>query len=245
MTEQEKLDFLTYLRAGKSPPEAAEMVDADYTASMFRRLTSESSRDYDPFFAADYLRARAEGRAQAPPRADAGKPRTTTLSGHIKSDYLSPEMLEQFCEYIEAGVPAHDAAALLEPKTSITQINRRAAKDQEFADMYAEAKRVGYPSFQEGLRSIIKRMADSGDYKAARDLAIIHLPEFRDAFLTKKTEIMGGTTNELKVLVQQVFPELTDNDLDMLIDHVEQRVLGPGEEAEIVEVDDEDDARAA
>jgi len=235
--QPDKDAFLDFLRIGKSPPEAAALVSEAYTASMFRRLLSEKSRDYDPFFAAEYLRARAEGREKAPARVDAGKPRTTTLSGHVKADYLTPEMLEQFCEYIEAGVPMKDAAEMLEPKTTLTQIHRRAQKDIEFADMYGEAKKLGYPNFQEGLRATIQRMADNGDYKAARDLAIIHLPEFREAFLTKKTEIMGGTSNELKVLVQQVFPELTDNDLDMLIDVVEQRQLEPGEE--------EDDARAA
>jgi len=237
VTEEEKDTFLTWLRAGKSPPEAAELTHDGYTASMFRRMLSEKSRDYDPFFAADYLRARAEGREKAPPRVNASKPRTTTLSGHVKADYLTPEMLEQFCEYIEAGVPMKDAAELLDPRTTLTQIHRRAQKDAQFAEQYGEAKKLGYPNFQEGLRATIQRMADNGDYRAARDLAIIHLPEFREAFLTKKTEIMGGTSNELKVLVQQVFPELSDNDLDMLIDHVEQRQLPPGE--------DEDDARAA
>lgn len=230
MNDADKETFLTWLRAGKSPPEAAALTGDGYTASMFRRLLSEKSRDYDPFFAADYLRARAEGREKAPPRVDAGKPRTTTFTGHVKAAYLTPEMLEQFCEYIEAGVPMKDAAELLEPKTTLTQINRRAQKDVEFAEQYGEARKLGYPNFQEGLRATIQRMADNGDYRAARDLAIIHLPEFREAFLTKKTEIMGGTTNELKVLVQQVFPELSDNDLDMLIDHVEQRQLPPGED---------------
>lgn len=244
MTQEEKDSFLTWLRAGKPPPEAAQLVNADYTASMFRRLLSEKSRDYDPFFAADYLRARAEGRKNQPPRPDAGKPRTTTLSGHVKADYLTQEMLEQFCEYVEAGVAAQDAAELVEPKTSITQINRRAAKDEQFAAMYGEAKKNGYPAFQEGLRATIQRMAENGDYRAARDLAIIHLPEFRESFLTKKTEILGGTSNELKILVQQVFPELTDKDLDMLITTVEQRHLEPPIDGEAEEIED-GDARAA
>lgn len=226
--QHDKDSFLDYLRIGKAPPEAANLVSDAYTASMFRRLLSENSRDYDPFFAAEYLRARAEGRKHAPYRPESNQPRTTTLSGHVKADYLTEEMLDQFCEYIEGGVQAHDAALLLDPKTTITQINRRAAKDETFANQYAEAKQTGYPAFQEGLRATIERMAQNGDYRAARDLAIIHLPEFRDAFLTRKTEIMGGTSNEIKLLVQQVFPELSDNDLDMLIDTVEQRQLGPG-----------------
>ena len=228
MTDDEKQEFLTFLRAGKAPPEAAELVSPDYTASMFRRFCNEASREYDPFYAAEYLRARAEGN-KFRDRPESGKPRTTTLQGHVRSEYITPEMLEQFCEYLESGVQAHDAALLLEPKTTITQINRRAAKDEAFADQYAEAKKSGYPAYQEGLRSTIQRMADNGDYKAARDLAIIHLPEFRESFLTKKTEIMGGLNNELKVLVQQVFPELSDGDLDMLIDHDEQRQIGPGD----------------
>lgn len=230
MTDEEKRDFCVYLRAGKSPPEAAEAVNPSYTASMFKRFTNEQSREYDPFFAAEYLRARAEGRQLAPARPPTGKPRTTTLQGHVKAEYITDEMLDQFIEYLEAGVPAHDAALLLEPKTTITQINRRAAKDTIFADQYAEAKKQGYPNFQEGLRATIYRMAESGDYKAARDLAIIHLPEFREAFLTKKTEIMGGLNNELKVLVQQVFPELPDSELEHLIQTVEQRQLGPGDD---------------
>lgn len=243
ITQEEKDHYLTWLRAGKAPPEAAQLVNNTYTASMFRRMCSENSRDYDPFFAADVLRARAEGRKNAPPRPDSGKPRTTTLSGHIKADYLTPEMLEQFCEYVENGVAAADAAQLLEPRTTITQINRRAAKDEEFAALYADAKSNGYPAFQEGLRSTIQRMAENGDYRAARDLAIIHLPEFRESFLTRKTEIMGGLNNELKVLVQQVFPELSDKDLDMLISTVEQRQLESGD---IVDAETDDgDARAA
>lgn len=235
MNDLEKQEFCAFLRAGKTPPEAAALVNPDYTASMFRRFTNEQSREYDAFFAAEYLRAQAEGRKLVE-RPMSGKPRTTTLQGHVKSEYITDEMIDQFIDYVEAGVPSHDAALLLEPKTTITQINRRAKKDEEFAARFGEARLVGYPAFQEGLRATIMRMADSGDYKAARDLAIIHLPEFREAFLTKKTEIMGGTTNELKVLVQQVFPELSDGDLDMLIDHVEQRQLPPGKE---------DDARAA
>jgi hypothetical protein len=228
VSEEEKAEFCAYLRAGKTPPEAAALVNEHYTGSMFRRYCNEQSRDYDPLFAAEYLRAQAEGRRYQT-RPPGGRPRTTTLSGHVKADYLSDEMLEQFCEYVEAGVPSHDAAQLLDPKTTITQINRRAKKDAAFAERWGEAREQGYPAFQEGLRSTIKRMADTGDYRAARDLAIIHLPEFREAFLTRKTEIMGGTSNEIKLLVQQVFPELSDGDLDKLIDTVEQRQLGPGD----------------
>ena len=243
MTQEEKDLYLGWLRQGKAPPDAAALVNSNYTASMFRRLCSEHSREYDPFFAADVLRARAEGRKNAAPRPESGKPRTTTLSGHIKANYISEEMLEQFCEYLETGVPSVDAAQLLEPKTTITQINRRAAKDETFAEMYAQAKKNGYPAFQEGLRSTIQRMAEQGDYRAARDLAIIHLPEFRESFLTKKTEILGGTSNELKVLVQQVFPELSDGELEKLITTVEARQIGP---AEIIDADDADDeSRAA
>lgn len=243
--QPDKDAFLDYLRIGKSPPDAAALVSEAYTASMFRRLLSEKSTDYDPFFAAEYLRARAEGRKHADARPESGKPRTTTMSGHVKADYLSPEMLDQFCEYVEAGVPAADAAQLLEPRTSITQINRRAGKDETFAEAYAEARKAGYPAYQEGLRATIQRMADQGDYRAARDLAIIHLPEFRESFLTKKTEIMGGTTNEIRLLVQQVFPELSDGDLDMLINTVEQRQIGAGDDVIDGEAEDEDSSRAA
>lgn len=234
MTDQQKKDFCAYLRTGKTAPEAAALVHPEFTASMFKRYTNEQSRDYDPFFAAEYIRAKAEGRKlRHEDRSASAQPRVTTLSGHVKADYITDEMLDQFVEYVEAGVPSHDAALLLEPKTSITQINRRAAKDEEFAQRYADAKHKGYPAFQEGLRATIARMAEQGDYRAARDLAIIHLPEFRDAFLTKKTEILGGTSNELRVLVSQVFPELPDAELNRLIQTVEQRQIGPGDDVVI------------
>ncbi len=230
MTEEEKASFLALLRAGNEPPKAAEMVQSGYTASMFRRLTNEKSRDYDPFFAAEYLRARAEGRQRYDPvRAESNQPRTTTLSGHVKANYLTDEMLQQFLEFVADGVHITKAAEELEPKTSLTQINRRAAKDPLFAEAYAVAKEQGYPAFKERLRAEAIRQAFAGDYKALRDQLLVHDEDFRKVLLAQKHEISGGDA-AIRLIAEKALPELPKEMLEQLISGLEQRQIGTGED---------------
>lgn len=230
ISAEHKETYLALLRSGKMPPEAAQLVHKDFTASMFRRLTNESSANYDPQFAADYLRARAEQRAHSPARTPSAKPRTTTLSGHVKANYIPEETLDEFLEHVSNGVPLYEACAKLEPKTSLTQINRRAVRDPEFAERYAEAKEEGYPQFQEGLRAQIIKLAHAGDYRAARDLAIIHLPEFKQ-LTTQRHELTGEAGAAIRLVAAQALPELPQEMLDSLIEHVERKQIAQGEAA--------------
>lgn len=201
------------------------MVNEDYTGSMFRRFASEQGREYDPDFSSEYLKARAEGKAKRSEPAEQREPRKVTLEGNVRADYLTEETLDQFIDYVEQGIPMYEAARLLDVQTTLTQIQRRADRDIEFAEKFAEAKKTGYPAFQEGIRATIVNLAQAGDYRAARDLAVIHLPEWREAFLTTKHEIGGLGGQAIRVLAEQALPELPDIVLDQLISGMEQRVI--------------------
>jgi hypothetical protein len=225
VTPEEKEAFLKHLRAGNSPPRAAELVNPEYTSTMFRSIASEQSRQYDPDFSAAYLLARAEGKAKRTEPTPTREPRDKTLGGNVKADHLKPETLDQFLDYVEQGVPVYEAARLLDEQTTLTQINRRADRDEEFATRYAEAKKSGYPSFQEGIRAVIVNLAQGGEYRAAKDLAVIHLPEWRDAFLTTKHEIGGMNGQAIRLIAEQALPGLPDVVLDQLIEATEQRLI--------------------
>lgn len=223
-TQHEKEQFLALLRTGTDPTEAAQLVNPDYTASMFRRVGNEGNPLYDGKFAADYVRARAEGRSKRrPDEPERAEPRTTTLSGHLKAKYLTEEMLEQFVEDIGNGVRMKHAADKLEPKTSLSQIHKRALRDQKFADAYATAKEQGYPIFRENLRAEAVRLAFSGDYKALRDQLLIHDPEFREVLLASKHEIGGPAGDALRTLVQKALPDLPDDIMEQMIQGIEER----------------------
>jgi hypothetical protein len=222
-SEEEKQMFLALMRAGKDPVAAAQIIDSQYTASTFRRLTNETNPNYDADFASDYWRARADFRKQNLNRTEfnEGKPKTTTLSGHLKAAYLTEEMLEEFLDHVAQGVPLMDAVKQLEPSTTLTQIHRRASRDKDFADAYAKAKEIGYPIFQEKLRSEAIRQAFNGDYRALRDQLMIHVPEFKQ-LVTSRHEVVGGLTSEMRVVVERALPSLPRELLDEMIRHIEE-----------------------
>lgn len=224
ITQVEKDLFLGLLRAGHKPPEAAQKVSSEYTASMFKHLVNEDGANYDPEFAANYLRARAEGRAEQPKNSPAAPPRTTTGSGHIKAMYLSEEMLEDFLEEVSNGIPISQAVINITPKTTLTQINRRAHRDPVFAEAYAKAREEGYPIFQERLRGAVVRAGFDGEYRALRDLATIHLPEFQQ-LLTHKHEISNMTSVDVRVFAERVLPDLPSEMIDQIIGELEKRVI--------------------
>lgn len=223
---EDKEAFLLALRAGADPSQAARIVHPEFTGSLFKRLTYETNVNYDPEFAADYLRARAAG---APLRrgtnGQADKPNPTTASGMVKAAYLTPEMLEQFLEAVSSGVPIVVACESLEPKTSMTQISRRANRDTEFAEALAAAKEEGYPHFVQKLRDEAVRQAYNGDYRALRDQLLIHDKEFRKVLLASKHEITGADGEAIKLLAAKALPDLPPAMLDALIESLETRQI--------------------
>jgi hypothetical protein len=198
---------------------------------MFRRLTNEGNPHYDPVFAADYLRARAEGRQKQTPTVPSAQPRTTTLSGHLKAKYITEEMLELFLELIGNGIPMKAAAEQLEPKTSLSQIHKRALRDPSFTEQYAKAKEQGYPIFKENLRAEAVRQAMNGDYRALRDQLLVHDEQFREILLAQKHEIGGPGGDAIRLLAQQALPDLPPEILEQLISSLGQRQENGGKVA--------------
>lgn len=225
-SEQDREEFLVALRAGADPSQAARLVHPEFTGSLFKRLTYETNQNYDPDFAAEYLRARAAGSAiRSSQNGKAESPNPTTASGMVKAAYITPEMLEQFLEAVSSGVPVVQACESLEPKTSMTQISRRANRDHEFAEALAAAKEEGYPHFVQKLKDEAVRQAYNGDYRALRDQLLIHDKEFRKVLLASKHEITGAGGEAIKLLAQQALPDLPPEMLDALIETMERKQI--------------------
>lgn len=224
ISQDDKDLFIALLRRGYKPPDAAKRVNPEFTASMFRSMVNNDGANYDADFAGEYLRARAEGRPEQPKNSPAAQPRTTTLSGNIKAMYLTEEMLDGFLEEVENGVPISEACAHIQPRTTLSQINRRAHRDPVFADKYAEARKVGYPIFQERVRGKVVEAAFDGEYRALRDLATIHLPEFQQ-LMTRKHEITNMTSVDIRLFAERVLPDLPSEMIDKIIIELEKRLV--------------------
>jgi hypothetical protein len=225
-TDEHKERFLISIRAGADPAEAARLVHPEFTASCFKRLTNEGNTNYDVEFSADYLRARAEGTPlRRKHNGEQAKPSPTTAAGFVKAAYITPEMIESFLDAVSSGVPIVQACESIEPKTSLSQLHRRANKDPEFAKAYADAKEDGYPLFVQKLKDEAVRQAYNGDYRALRDQLLIHDKEFRKVLLASKHEITGADGEAIKLIAAKALPDLPPQMLDALIESMEQKQI--------------------
>jgi hypothetical protein len=232
ISQEDKDLFLALVRSGHAPPDAAQRVNPSYTASMFRKMVNNDSKGYDAKFAGEYLRARAEGRINQPQNSPAAPARTTTLSGNTKAMYLTEEMLDGFLEEVANGVPISQACAHISPRTTLSQVNRRAHRDPEFAEKHAAAREEGYPIFQERIRSKVVETGFDGEYRALRDLASIHLPEFQQ-LLTRKHEISNMTSIDVRLFAERVLPDLPAEMIDQIIGELEKRMVDDEEPPQI------------
>jgi hypothetical protein len=227
-SEEEKGRFIELIEAGHDRPTAAFMINHEYTGSMFRRLCNPNSRQYyDPEFAERYARA-IETRGPLDPyrefkvRSEFQRPLSLRSNGLTKAMHLTEQQLGEFLEMVSAGTQAAEAARLLSPPTSITQIHRRANKDPEFAQAFEEARQEGYPAYQELLRAEAVRQAFAGDYRALRDQMLMHLQEAK-VLTTSRHEIGGIDGGAIRILAERHFHELPPQMLDALIEMVEKR----------------------
>lgn len=226
VSADDKQRFLTLVREGHDRATAALLVNPDYTGTMFRRLCSPDSRYYDPEFAHSYdeaissrptpLRARSEERDSTP----------TTPMGFTRAGHLTEEQIEKFLEHVRNGTQAAQAARELDPPTSITQINRRAKRDPEFAEEFREAMEEGVDAYKDNLRAEAARQAFAGDYRALRDQMLIHLEDARRALTTNRHEIGGFDGDAIRILAERHFAGLPRELLDNLIAEVERRERG-------------------
>lgn len=222
ITADEQADFLDRIRQGDDRQAAA--VALGHTASEFRRLSSPGSRSYDPEFAVAFIEACRE-RDALNGHKPAAEPKTLTHQGFKRADFLEEEELGLFIEQVENGVPAHHAAHAI--GTSMTQINRRAMRDSQFERQFQQAKLDGYPMFKDKLRSEAVRLAFTGDYRALRDLLLVHAEEYQVLMKTRH-EITGPDGEALRILAEKHLPSLPSELLDQLIEHAEQAQLEAG-----------------
>jgi hypothetical protein len=229
-TSEEKELFLQHIRDGDDRATAAWRVNPEYSGTMFRAMCNpQSTSNYDAEFSEAYDAAVEERGPLDPERQTISSvdrdSTSTTLKGHTKAMHLSDEQLEEFLELVRDGTQAWAAAQQLTPPTSMTQINRRASKDYEFAGAFREARDEGYTAYKEKLRAEATRQAFAGDYRALRDQMLMHLEEAK-ALITNRHEVGGIDGAAIRMIAERHFSDLPAEMLDEMIRTIEKRELG-------------------
>ena len=234
--EEEKERFLEYIRGGDDRATAAWKINPEFSGSMFRSMCNpRSTRNYDADFALAYDEAVAFRGPLDPNRQQIQSSERSSVSvtsnGFTKATHLTEDQLDEFLDLVRDGTQAAAAAQELETPTSITQINRRAAKDPDFAKEYREAKEEGYGAYKDSLRAEATRQAFAGDYRALRDQMLMHLEE-ASALMTNRHEIGGLDGGAIRLLAERHFSDLPPEMLEKMIETLEEKELGkigPGE----------------
>jgi hypothetical protein len=219
ITEADKARFLELIREGFDRPGAARRTNPEHTGRMFALLVSQNSIRYDHEFALAYDQAVIDrGPRFHRTRHKAWRqPRLNTMHGNRRSVYISDEEIEQFIDAVRNGIPLKTAADQI--GTSLWQLNLLAENETEFAHAMAEARRIGYPIMQENLRAEAQRQAFNGDYRALRDLAMIHLPEYAPLAKNLKGD---QPVVDWKALIREKMADLPPAVLDEMIRMIEQ-----------------------
>ena len=219
ISEADKRKFLEFVADGHSRAAAARRVNPDYTGALFARLMSPSNRSYDHEFALEFERTRTEALAAGKRKCFRQMGRTSrTFSGkgNLRSMHISADAQEQFIADVKEGVPLRQAAEKI--GTSLWQLDRLCTHSEEFARAYTEARAIGYPVMQENIRAEAHRQAFAGDYRALRDMAIIHLPEY--AVLNRGAK--SDSDIDLRTLIEQKFGQLPPSKIDAIIKIIEE-----------------------
>lgn len=228
VSHEDKRRFLELIEQGNDRATAASLVGPEYTGTMFRRLCSPDSRYYDEDFARAYDAALASRQLPMRVRSEDRDSTPTTPLGFTRAGHLVEEQLENFLDRVRNGVQAATAAREIDPPTSITQINRHAKRDPDFAEDFRLAKEEGHDSYKENLRAEAARQAFAGDYRALRDQMLIHLEDARRALTTNRHEVGGFDDGAIRILAERHFADLPREMLDELIEELERREQGVG-----------------
>jgi len=223
LTPEERNTFLDLTRPDWNRGAAAAEIGRTGTA--LRRMVDETCATYDHDLAVAYTEAlgqiQPDGTAPEPRDTRAVGSRTVTSNGRKRWNALTDQEIDEFLERVASGEHKYQVAEDL--GTSLRQIDRLAANDPDFADELADALRAGYPLFVERMRSLAVKQAEKGDYKALRDLLIVHAEEY-GVLRTTRHEV-GGIDGGPIELISQVFPGLPSHVLDGLIEAIEQRQI--------------------
>jgi hypothetical protein len=222
LTDQQKQEFLQHIRDGDDRAQAAIKIGSTGTR-LRKMLDNDQSASYDPGFAADYqeaLAARDRDAYYRRKRGEHGEPSDVTLLGYKKASRLTPDELDRFLHLVRDGMPRDTAARQI--GTSLVQIRMLVDREPGFAAAYRDAITEGQPHLLERLRAKAYDLAMDGDYRALRDLLLVHDPEF-EKLRTSRHEIGGVGGGAVKVLTA-VLPDLPPQLLAQVIQEVEARV---------------------
>lgn len=211
VTQEQKDKIIALIREGKTRAEAAKAVGT--TGTRVGRLASPESKTYDPEFSAAYRDALYERENGKGYKVTRGEPEKVTLQGYTKAKYLTAEQMEGYLERVRDGIPIQMAA--LEVGTSRSQIKARANRDPVFRQAIEDATTEGKPLYVERLNTIAYKLAENGNYNAARDLLIIHDPAW-SVLRTSRHEITGANGGVIKMLTASL-PALPPHILEELI----------------------------
>lgn len=224
LSDEDKQRFLDLTQRGWNRGAAAREIGT--TGTRLRRMVDDSCASYDHEFSQAYLAALAhiepDGSAPQPRLTDAKDPSRVTGLGHTRWREISEAEADRFLELVSSGLPKLDAAR--EIGTSPEQLRQLASHDPAFAEALQEAVDNGHPALQDILRSKAFELAiEHNDYKALRDLLVVHLPEYA-VLRTTRHEVGGYDGNPIQI-ISEVFPSLPSHVLDELITAIENKQI--------------------
>lgn len=217
VTEKQKERFLDLCRKGMDRIEAARAVGEQ--ASTFQILSLD-----DPEFRDQMKRALYECWRKR--RIDYA----SELTHEVRQEFL--ELIRSGREPVEA---AHAVGGYYWHFSRLCNVTGH-YYDQDFHHAYLEAVNEGHGAFLDRIRSLIVRAAENGEYRAVRDLAIMHLPE-GERLSSKKIEVRDGDLEALKQAALQIDRgSLTDDELAQLI-RLHEKAAQPPQRLELVSGD--------
>lgn len=194
LTEEQKQRFLDLVSKGMDRTEAARATGEQ--ASTYQILSLD-----DPEFRNEMLKALTECWRKR--RVDY----VAEMTQEVRQEFLS--LIREGKEPVEA---AHAVGGYYWHFARLCNVVGR-HYDADFHRAYDEALAEGRPAFHDRIRHLIIDAAENGEYRAMRDLAIMHLPE-GERLSAKKIEVTGGDLEALKQAALQIDrSQLTDEEL--------------------------------
>lgn len=194
VTEQQKERFLDLCRKGMDRIEAARAVGEQ--ASTFQILSLD-----DPEFRDEMKRALYECWHKR--RIDYA----ANTTHEVREEFL--QLIRSGREPVEA---AHAVGGFYNHFSRLCNVTGH-YYDQDFHRAFMDAMKEGHGAFLDRIRSLIVKAAEDGEYRAIRDLAIMHLPE-GDKLSSKRIEVKDADLEALKQAALQIDrSQLTDEEL--------------------------------
>ena len=152
-------------------------------------------------------------------------PNQQTAQGYTKAKYLTEEQIEGIIALLEEGELIHDATRKF--GTSSSQWWRRTRREPELERRSIAAFEEGKRAQQGEINSMVWRSAREGNAKMIEKLAIVMLPEWREALTTSRLQVGNIDGEAFKMAALQQFgASLSDKDLETMIEIMERATQG-------------------